>query len=102
MDELQKLALSGTTEKRMWLPLMIVQGCTAIFGFIILPIVLMKNRFSFNAQWFKKKITPTTIVLVILILLSFMVVDSVIAVWNKNLNFPSWLDGFESWARELE
>ncbi|RAW03465.1 CPBP family intramembrane glutamic endopeptidase [Pseudochryseolinea flava] len=102
MDELQKLAFSGNTEKRMWLPLMIVQGCAAIFGFIILPIVLMRTRFSINSLWFRKKILPTTLALVVLIVLSFMVVDSVIAVWNKNIDFPSWMDGFESWAKELE
>lgn len=102
VDELQKLALEGSTDKRIWLPLMIIQALTAIFGFIILPLFLMSRQGFSIKSYFTKRTSITVVVVAVFILLSFMVVDSVIAVWNKNLDFPSWLDDFEQWARKWE
>jgi uncharacterized protein len=101
-SELERHITEGSTLDSVWLPLMIVQGCTAVFGFIILPSLLMGRQGKSIFALVQKPINPMVVVIAVLILFAFMVVDSAIAMWNKNLDFPAWMDGFEKWARQWE
>ena len=105
LTELETHLTKGSMLPSVWLPMMIVQGFTAVFGFIILPSLLMWMLIWRQDQSFVglfRKVNPKIIFVSFLILFSFLVVDSAIAMWNKNLDFPTWMDGFEKWARQWE
>jgi membrane protease YdiL (CAAX protease family) len=83
------------------IPLLLYQGITSLFGFIVLPyiyiIAIEKN--SIGNYLNKKALSPIPILLTILIVVSFMGVNSLIIEWNSEFNFP---DIIENFAREKE
>jgi membrane protease YdiL (CAAX protease family) len=83
-------------------PYMIVQGSATLFGLIALPSLYwwaVEKRNPFQGV---KAFNPLLVPFVLVLMISFIVVDSVIIEWNSNLTFPSFLKGFEDWARSFE
>lgn len=86
------------------LPLMIMQGLTALFAFILAPYwFLQKYKTSTLTKLFT---TPSDFVLpaaiVVAITISFMFVNSIFIEWNQAVDFPEALDWFEQYAMEQE
>lgn len=83
-------------------PYMIVQGSATLFGLIALPSLYWWAVEKRNPCQDVKAFNPLLVPFVLVIMISFIVVDSVIIEWNSNLTFPSFLKGFEDWARSFE
>ncbi len=86
------------------IPSLIVQGVTAIGAFILVPIAIIK-LFTSNrlGNFFSISHTvPASIMITILVVFTFMVVNSVIIQWNMNVDLPDSLSWFENWAKENE
>jgi uncharacterized protein len=83
-------------------PYMIVQGSATLFGLIALPSLYwwaVERRNPFKDL---KAFNPLLVAFVLVLMISFIVVDSMIIQWNSNVTFPSFLKGFEDWARAFE
>lgn len=90
-------------EQRM--NLLIFQGVFSLAGFIIAPFIFYYTmiRGNFARDFFKLPRNIYTVILItIIIVFSFMVVNTVFIEWNVNLNLPDSLSGFENWAQEQE
>ncbi len=83
--------------------LLIIQGITSTFGLLVFPFIAYSKicRISPNT-FFKKGVTPISILSLLFIVISFSIGLSVIIEWNQNVHFPSFLKSFEEWARLKE
>lgn len=94
---------SGVIEASMKIPVLIMQGISALCGLFLAPF------FTYRAMT-KKGIKSLSInrldmgllLFSLLIVVFFAIVDSAIIEWNKNITFPNFLNSFESWARKNE
>lgn len=85
------------------LPMFISQGFTTLTGMIIVPAIYLKVRENKSiAIFFKKPLGWIPLVSCVVIVISFMVVNSVFIEWNANIDFPDFMEGFEQWARGQE
>lgn len=96
------LSLPLTEEKKA--AILMLQGFGAVGGFIIAGLVylVIVERIQLSALFNLKQINLWAIVLTIVIVISFMFVNTVFIEWNMNFTFPDFLSGFEEWAREKE
>jgi membrane protease YdiL (CAAX protease family) len=85
-------------------PMFIIQGCATFFGLAVVPALtwwVYEKRNPF--ELLKSRSFPWMIMLVTgLIVMSFMVTNSIFIEWNSHVKFPDFLKGFESWARKNE
>lgn len=91
-----------TEHPEMRVALMIMQGFGTLIGLILIPSLLLKRQGVSVTGFFRRPFYLQAFVLMVLIVLSFIVVDSVIAIWNQNIDFPEWMQSFEKWARATE
>jgi len=88
----------------IYVPLLIMLGSGTLIGFIIFPIIHLvaverKNISPFFPRQHKIFIT---LFLVMAVGLTFIVTISPLVEWNMNMEFPDFLKGVESWARDAE
>lgn len=83
--------------------LFISQGVATVLGMILVPAFYLKITLNKSIGIFFKEL-PGWIPLVscILVVFSFMVVNSAFIEWNATVEFPEFMEGFERWAREKE
>ncbi len=86
------------------LPMLIMQGCATLFGLILIPCLYIWSSERINPiSWITNKSTPLLMVVVTsLIVISFMVTNSIFIEWNANFTFPDFMKEFGDWARERE
>jgi membrane protease YdiL (CAAX protease family) len=96
------LSLPLTEEKRI--AILMLQGLGAIGGFIIASLIylVVVERIKLSAMFNMKQINLWAVILTIVIVISFMFVNTIFIEWNMNLTFPGFMGGFEEWAREKE
>lgn len=96
------LSLPLTEEKRA--AILMLQGLGAIGGFIIAGLVylVIVERIQLSALFNSKQMNLWAVILTVVIVISFMFVNTVFIEWNMNLTFPGFMSGFEEWAREKE
>ena len=81
----------------------VIQGVASVLGFILFPILYLKytQKFSVTKFFSKERVTPLILVLVGLLVLSFMVVNSLFIEWNRSLPLPQFFIDLEDQAAEL-
>lgn len=101
-DVPELLSMPLTEEKKA--AILMLQGLGAIGGFIIAGLIylVIVERVQLSALFSLKKINYWAIILTIVIVISFMFVNTVFIEWNMNFTFPGFLRGFEEWASEKE
>lgn len=85
-------------------PYLIVQASSTLIGLLIIPslyIFAAEKRTTFSL-FRDKPLFLKSVVLTILIVITFYVPNSFFIDLNSNFPFPEFLKGFENWARELE
>lgn len=80
--------------------LLATQGIVSIVLFMVVPAIFIKAALKLDFQEFFPKVAWTTIGLVTLISICFMVVNSAIGEWNMSLDFGS--SDFADWAKRSE
>jgi hypothetical protein len=83
-------------------PLFIIQGSATLFGLVLFPALYYWAVEKRNPFKDIKPFPPLAVGLVLIIMIGFIVVDSVIIEWNTSLVFPEFLKNFETWARDYE
>ena len=96
------LSLPFTEEKRS--AILVLQGFGAVGGFIIAALIylVVVERIQLTALFNLKQVNIWAVILTIVIVISFMFVNTIFIEWNMNLSFPGFMSGFEEWAREKE
>ena len=96
------LSLPLTEEKRS--AILMLQGLGAIGGFIIAGLIYLAvvERIQLSVLFNMRQINLWAIILTIVIVISFMFVNTIFIEWNMNITFPGFMSGFEEWAREKE
>lgn len=81
-----------------------VQGLNTLGAFIIAPLIFTYAVLApaSPSVFLRKGIRLNTLFLTVVIVISFMVVNSLVAEWNADVQFPDFMSGLESWAREME
>jgi membrane protease YdiL (CAAX protease family) len=82
-----------------------MQGAASFGGFIITPLMyyfLMVRGNIFNDYFEIPSNSGITIITTVVMVFSFMVINTVFIEWNANLELPEFMSGFERWATDLE
>jgi membrane protease YdiL (CAAX protease family) len=103
LNEVPELLSFPFNEKKR-MALLLLQGLGAFGGFIIAGIIYITvvERIKISRMFNLKNISLWAIILAIVVVISFMFVNTIFIEWNMNLSFPDFLGGFENWAREKE
>jgi membrane protease YdiL (CAAX protease family) len=101
-DVPQLLSLPFTEDKRQ--SILLLQGLGALGGFIVAGILYLVIVERIRLPWIfnLKNMKIWAVILSIVIVISFMFVNTFFIEWNMNLSFPGFLSGFEDWARDKE
>jgi membrane protease YdiL (CAAX protease family) len=85
-------------------PLFIIQGCATLFGLVVGPLLYWSvvERRKITDFVRRKTITPLALALTAMVVLFFMMPDSVLIEWNENVVLPDFLKNLEFWARQRE
>jgi uncharacterized protein len=83
-------------------PYMVIQGSSTFFGLIVIPALYWWSIERKNPFKEIRKFNPVVLALVLVLMVSFIVVDSAIIEWNSTVSLPGFLKGFEDWARSFE
>jgi membrane protease YdiL (CAAX protease family) len=104
MMELPEVLSNPMAYPEMRIPLLIMQGITALFAFLIGPLffIWFEGGFRFSDLSPSPKSSMAGFALVAVGVIVFMFVNSVVIHWNMNLQLPEFMSGFEQWARAKE
>ena len=102
-DDFMMAAATSQFAPEMKTSLLVMQGVTALFGFLLVPFLVYKVlRHAGIKSYSTEKLSTILLLLTAFIMISFVIVDSAIIEWNKNIVFPDFLKSFETWARGYE
>lgn len=99
-----EIMMSPASYPNAKLPLLIMQAGGTLFGFILAPLLHLKlidqRR---ESGWFHSKyLDMALLAIVFLIMIAFMMANSIVIDWNMNLDFGKFSTTFEEWARAKE
>ncbi|MFM8850322.1 MAG: type II CAAX prenyl endopeptidase Rce1 family protein [Cytophagales bacterium] len=102
-DDFMMAAATSQFAPEMKTSLLVMQGVTSLFGLLLVPFLVYKIlRRAGIKSYSTEKHSTVLLLLATFIMISFIVVDSAIIEWNKNIVFPDFLKSFETWARSYE
>lgn len=105
IDEFSNILKNPTAYPEQRLMFLSLQGMTSIGGFIIAPLIfyytlvkgnLIKDFIDIPSNVF------SLLLITIIMVFSFMVVNTVFIEWNASIKFPESMAGFEQWAQRME
>jgi uncharacterized protein len=96
-------SLKDATNEEMKIPFLFVQGLAAFMGYLVAPYFVFKSLRKKSFSYFlSNPLQVGMLLFTVLIVFSFIVVDSAIIEWNQSIHFPESLKWFEEWARAKE
>lgn len=104
-DEFINILQNPTAYPEQRLMFLTFQGMASLGGFIIAPLIfyytlvrgdLIKDFFKIPAN------ILTALTLVVIIVFSFMVINTMFIDWNASIELPESMAGLEHWAEDLE
>ncbi|MCK5471015.1 MAG: CPBP family intramembrane metalloprotease [Cyclobacteriaceae bacterium] len=105
IEELQNILTDPTAYPEQRSMFLVLQGMASFGGFIIAPLIfyytLVKGNLIKDFIDIPSNII-TLLLMTIIMVFSFMIVNTVFIDWNANIKLPEALDGFEKWAGGLE
>lgn len=103
MLEMMEALKDPVNHPELKIPLYIMQGFATLIGLIVGPALFLSREAKPLSSFFRKNTTEILpIIVTAIIVIVFMAVNSVFIEWNASVDFPSFLDEFERWARNLE
>lgn len=101
LEQMQLLTDDPTAIPGIKLPMILMQGVTALFAFIIFPFIFYKlvDRSSFTITL---KANENSLLLPFFLTLAAIPVNALFVELNAEMYFPSSLSWFENWAKEKE
>lgn len=87
----------------LFMPIMLMQGVSTAFGLIVMPLLYVTVISQKPIRSFFRQEKDIKIFAVLIVLgLAFLIGITPVTEWNMNLEFPDFMKGFATWARELE
>lgn len=80
--------------------LLLGQGFLSLIMFVVFALVFTRIALKINPYEFFQKFSSGAVGFILLITISFMVINSAVAEWNMTLDFPD--SSFEDWAKRSE
>jgi membrane protease YdiL (CAAX protease family) len=102
MLELAEALQQPMTDPALKVPMYIIQGGATFFGLIVAPAFFLLNQQRSVGRLFDQEVEWIPILVTVVVVIIFMIVNSVFIEWNTNFKFPDFAGGFESWARDRE
>jgi uncharacterized protein len=103
MLEMIEALKDPTSDPGLKIPLFIMQGFATLIGLIVGPALFLAREGKPMSVFFKgNKLEILPIIITAIVVIVFMVVNSVFIEWNSTFDFPAFADDFENWARSLE
>ena len=105
VDELMNILTNPTAYPEQRFMFLTLQGMASIGGFIIAPLIFYYTLIGGNLIKDFIEIPSnilTTILITIIMVFSFMIVNTVFIEWNSSIKLPESLLGLEQWAEGLE
>ncbi len=86
------------------IPLLIIQGVTSLGAFILIPIFFIRRNLNLKSSSFFSYPAHIyqPILMTVFIMFSFMMVNSIIIEWNRNVVFPEFMFWFEEYVSVKE
>ena len=104
-DEITAILTNPTAYPEQRLTILTMQGMASLGGFIIAPLIfyytLVKGNLIKDFINFPSNLLNAIIVIIAMVF-SFMVVNTVFIEWNASISLPESLSGIERWAENLE
>ena len=81
-----------------------LQGIVSLGGFVLAPLYYIWNfeKAQFEIYFNSNNLKEIPVLIVFFLVISFMVVNSIFIEWNLNFQFPEFMSGFGTWAKEKE
>jgi uncharacterized protein len=96
-------AMQNPTDEALKIPMFIIQGTTSLGAFLLAPYFVWNALRKKGITHFRgATLTPSILLILFGIVVTFAVVDSAIIDWNQHIHFPDFLKSFEEWARAKE
>jgi membrane protease YdiL (CAAX protease family) len=105
LSQLQDILLNPEAYPDHRSTVLIMQGMSSLGGFIITPIIYYYLMVKGNLLGDFVKLPSNAfriLIVTVVMVFSFMVVNTVFIEWNANLELPGFMSGFEKWATDLE
>ena len=100
----REIALTGSMDESMAMPMLFIQGVVSFVAFILFPIlhITALEHKPLMPLVDERTHLGQTLLLVTILGLAFPLAISPIQEWNAHLQFPDFMAGFEHWARQQE
>ena len=104
LEDFSKQVMDPVNDPSMKEILFVLQGCATGIGLIVVPVLYIKYLESGDLKglFCNAPLKPVALALVLLVVMSFMVVNSVFIEWNQSLKLPESLSGLEAALRARE
>jgi membrane protease YdiL (CAAX protease family) len=104
VNQILEMLLSPAAGNETKVPILIIQGFTALGAFIIAPYIVITRNLKIPFKEFFILPSPVlqSILMTFFIVFCFMVINSVAIEWNQNISLPEVFSGFEQWAQQKE
>ncbi len=104
LEQMMQALTSPTAHPDIKNIMMLIQGLSMFLAFIVAPYLYSKHFLGLsNKDMFGNEVpTPKITLLVIMIVIVFMVANSIFIDWNQNVQLPEIFSGFENWAKGVE
>jgi hypothetical protein len=103
--DLQRILTNPEAYPEQRTMILTMQGMSSLGGFIIAPLifyyVMVKGKIFEDFIALPSNIL-TTLLITVLMVFSFMIVNTVFIEWNTNIKLPEYFSGIEQWATDLE
>lgn len=98
------LEIFSNPDHTLFIPVMIMQGTGSFIGLILLPALYIRTVEHKPLSPFVTQVQPWVIIIPLLMVLGVVFQASITPVieWNMNFQFPEFMSGFGTWARERE
>lgn len=105
IQEIQNILTNPGAYPEQQLMILTINGIASISGFIIAPLIfyytLIKGNLIKDFIDLPSNII-TTLLLTIVLVFSFLIVNTVFIEWNASIELPEFLAGIEGWAERME
>ena len=104
MAEFARVLMNPSNSEDARGAIMLMQGITSVGMFIATPVFFIYTNLKLNLNDFVTKIESPLrpVFMTMLIMLCFMIANSIIIEWNQSIQLPEFLSWFENWAQEKE
>ncbi len=102
MDVLMGIQSNPVAYPEARTPLLVVQGISTLGAFVLAPMAFIKLNLKKRIAEFFPSVSLQVLGMTLVIVFSFMIVNTVFISWNQAWDFPDFMSGFENWAQGQE